>query len=230
MKLSSRQISKYQGETAGGGQLIALLLPFALVLSGCPTLHLPDYPVRTFESYSNTQVAQNVGVVVEPMTESEQIEHYFGTDLRAAGMLPVFILVENRGGTSFLLSKERIGLVSEADDLPQVSQPGRTESEAPATAVGASSAPALLVGSAAAIPLILVSAKLGSDAKEINHNLVVKELRTRTLSPGADAKGFLYFSLPGTYTKLQQLRVRIPITEIPGGDVVTLEIPLTAGS
>ena len=197
-----------------------LLFSVSLLLNGCSTMHLPDYPVRSFQSYPNTKVDCNIGIIVQPLTNPEKIKQYFGTNLRSSDVLPVFVLVENHGSTSFLLSKERIVLVSEVDDLPQISHPDRTKSEILPITIGA-------VGMGDSILFTLISAKLGSDAKEINHNLVVKELRTKTVSPGADTKGFVYFSLPKTYNALDQLRVRISITEVPGENLRTIEIPLT---
>ena len=214
------QRAECRGDVACTCCFAVFLFSVSLLLNGCSTMHLPDYPVRSFHSYPNTKVDCNIGIIVQPLTNSKEIKQYFGTNLRSSDVLPVFVLVENHGSTSFLLSKERIVLVLEVDNLPQMSHPDSTKSESLPIIIG-------ILSLHDSSLFTLISAKLGSDAKEINHNLVVKELRTKTVSPGTDTKGFVYFSLPKIYNALDQLRLRISLIEIPGEKLRTIDIPLT---
>lgn len=204
----------------------AISIILIATMTGCATLHLPDYHANSFQSYSNSIVKNNVGVAIEPLTDSAKIKQYFGTDLRTTGILPVFMLVENRGDRSFLLSKEKIVLVTDESNNSLVENSSETVSSTLASTLGIMAVPAIVVAPIIAVPLMPLAAKLGSDVEEVRHNLAVKEFRSKTVSPGTNAQGFMYFSLPKTYTTLKRLRVQIPITKTPGNKKQIIEMPL----
>jgi len=159
---------------------------------GCTTLQLPLYTSPPIDRYENVQVKGGLAVAVHPLVDEQEIKKYFGMNLLAAGILPVFVIGENRhASSSFLLLKEGISLT--AAGVPDRPADGidKPQSEANAKSVGYA---ALALG--VNYVLVVIAAKRISDASVINLNFKAQEFHTRTLSPGQTAKGFVYFRLP----------------------------------
>jgi len=140
-----------------------------------------------------TYHAQQNGIVIgiHPVTDKREVKDIFKTDLRSKGVLPILLVAENRNSSSsFVLAKDNVSILDEVTGLASVSRQTTVTSE---TAGGAIS----VVGAAAiSAPLLAVGMKMASDATVIQHNLGGKEFYTRTLGPGQNAQGFLYFQHP----------------------------------
>jgi hypothetical protein len=65
-------------------------------------------------------------------------------------------------------------------------------------------------------PTELFAGILISNAAEVQQNLLKKALQSKTLSPGASARGFLYVQVPKGVAR-QTIHLRIPVTRV--GDV-----------
>ena len=133
----------------------------------------------------------DVALAIEPMTDLNQIEQYFGTDLLKAGIYPVHVIVENRSSAdSVLVSKEQFR-VGSLESLGS-SDPSRADVSTENAGQGIAIVGAALIS----LPLIFIGAKMVSNAAEVKHNLVVKELQKHTLSKGMSCSGFVYFAPP----------------------------------
>jgi hypothetical protein len=184
------------------------IIAFLLVLQGCATLSLPDYPKGTTASYSNAATINDLCVAVQPITKKADLEKYFGTNLNDIGIVPIYIISENRNSqTSFIISKDRVSLFNDKNTLDQGA---RTEESTAGRAVS-------LIGAAlVSLPLLFIGPKMISDAEIIKHNLVRKELQTRTVSPGKSVDGFVYFKLPESSSadRLKDWRISLEAMEL----------------
>lgn len=175
-----------------GGSFLLRFLRWAGVLGmvvGCTTLELGPYSVQPPARYDIGQTQDGITIVAQPILDGGEVEKYFGTDFTSAGIVPVFLTVENRNtSSSVMVFKEKIqlhaGLSSDAEVPDKVAPEGKLRVLTIAGTVLLS------------YPLIWAALKAGSDKTVINHNFQAREFHTRTLSPGQTANGFVYFKLP----------------------------------
>jgi hypothetical protein len=194
-------------------QFLLLTLTMLLIASGCAT-QLADYQPRPIDQYRHVQVENGLAVVIEPLTETAEAEKYFGTDLVSKGILAVFVIVQNRGETSILVSTEKIAL---GEGQVGSSPKGPDSADATATGMGVG-----LIGAALFPPLVVplvvflpIASSMIANSNEMKHNFQTKELRTKTLSPGGSTSGFLYFKIPSTVnTPTEQWAVAIELNDL----------------
>jgi hypothetical protein len=193
---------------------LSLLLMICIGSYGCAPMQIPDYPKITAGSFRNATTKQDLSIAVRAMTDKKELEQYFGTDLSALKVLPVYVVAENRSlSTSFLLSKDNISLEHKVarDRIRQGSDSVAGESRG-GTAVA-------VVGVATLSPLLLLAgAKAISDATVVKQNLASKALETRTVSPGKSVDGFVYFTLPDGKVPLLDWSISLHVKEL--GDSV----------
>lgn len=179
-------------------------------IAGCSATRLPDYSPLSAHQYTHRNTQNGLIVAIHPMTETSEIEHYFGTNLLANDILPVLVVVENRNAdVSFILRKQEIQLLNEGSESHDASK--RSE------AVGNDDA-AMVVGVAAAalisIPLILVSVGMESHNAEVRRNFAMKELQQTVVSPGDTKSGFVYFKLPKPTNSPDRWRFQIKAVDL----------------
>ena len=80
---------------------VTVLFLGMLVLS-CAT-EFPPYEPRPLDTYPQRQVSKGLWLAIEPLRDSSLVEKHFGVDLGAFGVLPVFVLAENRSETSSVI-------------------------------------------------------------------------------------------------------------------------------
>lgn len=201
---------------------LALRLSFILMTTfafhGCATMQIPDYPKTPVSSYSNATTKNELCIAVHAMTEKKDLKQYFGTDLSALKIVPIYIVAENRSpSSSFLLLKDHVSLQNKStqDGLKQADRTGTGESLGGEVAVVTGSA-ALLVVPVLAPLLLFPGFKAISDAEVVKHNLAAKELQTRTISPGKSVDGFVYFKLPDESGPLRNWYISIQARELGG--------------
>ena len=195
----------------------SLLLLISLLPWGC-SVRLSEYVVQPFDHYPCSDVKKALAIAIQPLTGKKECKRYFGTNLLAMNILPVFVIVENRShSSSFILSNDRISLTGAAESHDGPVCP-KTDTSA-GTAVG--SAGALLI----APPLMLIGAAMVSNSAEIRHNLQIKQLRTVTLSPGNVAQGFAYFSIPEGGIDPGEWTVNIEVLELHSNNLENFHVP-----
>jgi hypothetical protein len=93
------------------GSILSILLP-AILLGGCASITLPDYPMRPLDEYERKQIKESFALAIQPLTR-EDVEKYFGTNLLAENIFPVFVVMENRSSeSSYVFLKDRIRLIA----------------------------------------------------------------------------------------------------------------------
>jgi hypothetical protein len=89
-------------------------------------------------------------------------------------------------------------------------------------ASGTSGTAMAMVGAAAiSLPLVIVGMKLASDATVIQHNLAEKELYKRTLPPGQNVHGFVYYPFPKDTAITGRHRFVVELIEPTSGEATS---------
>jgi len=180
-----------------------VLLAYAVPLYGAQKF--PDYPVHQPGDYSISAQQDQVSIGLEPLENVADQITYFHTTLSPKGFLPLFVVVHNGSKLdSLLMDKSNIayGLDNRNEDGPKENTAGQK---------------AAFVATSA-IPFIgaFVSLGMAESASEVKQNLILRELRSGTLSPGDTTFGFLYIPIP-TKGPRPKIHVRFPI-EWAGSD------------
>lgn len=198
-----------------------LLVILSLSCTGCKTLVLPAFKPNDMEKYSFKQVQDGLVVAMQPMINRDENRKYFGHDLLSADILPVLIVVANQNDTdSFLVMRDKC-IVQQAN-APLTENKSLVGNSVAVAALGGTGvilglsqgAGLLITGAVIWAPMIIASAKLGSDATIIKHNLVSNEFQTCTLSQGESTFGFLYVQLPKDNPVPDLLLIRLEATHL----------------
>ena len=173
----------------------------ALLLCALPTFgaqKFPDYPLRQAGDYGISSRQDDVTIGLDPVEAVPEQMTYFHTALSTSGFLPVFVVIHNASkADSLLLNKADISYASEGSgDGPKETTAGEK-----ASIVGVSAIP--YVG-------ILLAVGLVKNASEVKQNLILRELQSRTLSPGETMSGFLYIAVPKKGPRAK-LHIQFPI-------------------
>ncbi len=177
-----------------------LLLPLATPIYAAHKF--PDYPVHPASEYANKATEAGVIVAVEPMDDPEQQKTYFNSHLSSRGILPVFIVIQNISAADpYLFDRSAVGLADAAD----VSGKGTRKTANLLTSGG------------------LVDLSLINDVTHERENLVKKEVRSRTLSPGSSVSGFVYVPVP-TGTPRKKMHLQVPLTNAQSGEIQVMNL------
>src|SRR5262245_46186059 len=83
----------------------------SLITDGCSAKELPSYPTQKASSYPYFQENDGLAIGIKPLTNPQESELYFDTDLLSRGVLAIFVSAGNReSAKNFLLLKERFNL------------------------------------------------------------------------------------------------------------------------
>ena len=180
------------------------LLTVAFVVGGCTAKKLPPYPTPAPSSYPYFQVKDGLAIRIQPLTDAQESEKYFDTDLLARGVLAIFVSAENQSvpGT-FLLLKERFTLQTAQREEHAVSDREQVKSGSLDTIQGVTSvvgvAAALTFWGVGGLPFAAVAGTIDAHEERVKHKFIVEELQTKTLSLGEETHGFVYFHRPLGY-------------------------------
>jgi hypothetical protein len=85
----------------------ALLITF--ILSGCAApLRTDTVSFNSPSAYQNKQEIDGLQIAVVPIDSLERSKEFFGTDLKAADILPVHLIVQNSGEKEFEINHQQI--------------------------------------------------------------------------------------------------------------------------
>jgi len=164
--------------------------------------HFPDYPVRSPDAYSNKVAKGGLIVAVEPVEDPEQQKTYFNSHLSSKGMLPVFIVIQNNSATdTYLFDSSAVGLA----DVVEITSPGARQSRA-------------RLGSGGLVDLMQIT-----EATEVRENMMKKQLRSKTLSPGSSVHGFVYVPVPVKADR-PKTHLQVALTNALSGEVEVLNL------
>ena len=185
-----------------------------------PTLYaidFADYPSRPAKSYSGAITAGGLVVGVDPVTDPNIQKKYFRLDFAKKSYLLVFVVLENQSSTdSFILKREEIGVYVSGELKMNAGDVASGRSKGGEKLMLASS---LALSTAGA----LVAMHMMVRATEIRQNVIKKELRSQTLSPGQSNRGFVYVPLPKGSEEVGSLRIRVRVNRVGGDEPIDLQ-------
>ncbi len=164
----------------------------------CYAAHnFPDYPVRPANEYANKAAKGGLIVAVEPVDDPEQQKTYFNSHLNSSGILPVFLVIQNTSATdSYLFDRSAVGLGGAGGP----------------TGKGGRKTASLLTSGG------LVDLALINEATHERDNMLRKEVRSTTLSPGSSVHGFVYVPV-ATDAPRGKLQLQVPLTNTQSGEI-----------
>ena len=195
-------------------------LTFLLVAAASQIASFPDFPVQPASNYRVSATKSGITVAIHPVVDSKEQKTYFGFDLTKKGYIPILVVVGNSYDGSVLLIKDRASVYRPAAALEPGSAPtARTrQGEALMITDGVLDAAvnvgyvvfAGVGGAGNPVPLGLMGDHMASQAVAVQHNLLKKELQSRTLPRGTSAHGFIFARVPKKFEG--PLLVRIELT------------------
>ena len=160
-----------------------------------------EYPAHPANECSVQGETDGLLIGAQPLSANDQ-ETYFRTKLSAKGVLPVYLVFENSSAQeSFYFDNAKITYGASAYAAPNVT------------------------GSPGTVALaVLVSPLFMNHDFELQRNMLRRELRSATISPGASVRGFLYVRMGKGSGESSHLR--IPVVKASSGEdfVVDLRI------
>lgn len=180
-----------------------------LFMPGYAAETFPEFPVHQAASYAIRAQQDGLVIGLETVDDPGLQKTYFHTELAPKGFVPVFVVIYNGSKTeSVLLNKARISYDQEGS-VPVSTRVSAKGAKATEAAVVAGSP----FGAGIAWPLV---GQMYAHASQIQQNLMLREMQSQTLSPGASAHGFLYISTPKTGVR-KKSSLHIPITMADSG-------------
>ncbi len=166
----------------------------------------PEYPVELVGSYQASKSKNGLAVAALPLDDKVEQQRYFSLEFRPKGFLPVFIVLSNESPERSYIVKTDDITIATGDEEPS------SKGDSGIVSGRSKAGEGLLIASGIALSLAgsLVAAHMMVKAAAVKQNIIKKELRSLTLSPGQTAHGFLYVPVtkgPGTREKLR-LRLR----------------------
>ena len=162
-------------------KLIAIII-LAGFVGACCGVSIKNYEPKPIDHDSNSQERRGLKIYIDPLTTRKDCKKFFGVNLLNLGILPVFVLAENSNpSSSFIIKNDQFSLSNVEWNSPDRSKVGDES-----TLVLVNNC---LMGSLPVISMI-------RNKLEIKQNFAEKEFRAKTLSPGEQTHGYVYFQLP----------------------------------
>jgi hypothetical protein len=160
-----------------------------LQLAACAQTPLRIYPSDPIDSYNLRSNADGIKIGVKPVINKAELRHYLGTDIFSAGMLSIFVVIENTNKEgSYLVSDTtfELGKMGVQEDRNSASAGAGT-----AVVVGSFFTPLIVFP-----PAMLTGITMANNASRKNLNIERNTFPNGTLSPGETEQGFAYFKVP----------------------------------
>jgi hypothetical protein len=169
--------------------------------------------IDAVSSYRHVQVIDGFSIAIDPITDANEVAALFGTNLLEKHLIPVLVVASNQhSARSFVLAPERFTLLNGKQQLHEKSEAASTGG---AEAAGWASA-ALGLGPALLVMPFIVSEV--DRAQAINQNLRHQQLLQKTLSPGADTHGYVYFQMPQEKQRESDWTLILKLQTLPDGE------------
>lgn len=186
---------------------------------GCSAITLSPYQTPPMSKFPNAKPEEDLFIAVSPMIDSDDQIEYFGTKLTASGIIPIFVVAENKNPSkSFVLDEKSMTLIEKTTEHA-CKKPDKED--AATTSSGESMLGGSLIcflimpiGLVPFIPLWLNGNKAIGDATAIHNGLVDKGFYVHTVSPGKSVSGFVYYKLPDADSDLKKLTMNIQAKEL----------------
>ncbi|MFN7947683.1 MAG: hypothetical protein U0Z53_20200 [Blastocatellia bacterium] len=159
---------------------------------------------------------------------------YFGTKFESQGFLPVLVVLENEAADSgLLLLRDQITyhigdsqIKGGSAGSPVV---GSKAGQSVAAVAGVAMATGTVLGGS--VPMMFIGLKMIAAASQVKQNILVRELRSQTISPGKTGSGFLYVPVgkPATEQRKVALNIALTLADRPDEFVFTFELDIPGG-
>lgn len=188
---------------------VPLFLLGALCMACATTQLASEFPLEPVEKYPHHQEKDGLALAVQPLTDPALLDEYFGDNLLRKGILPVLVVAQNQNDSeTYLVSEDKVSMhPGEDPETGNDQKPQGIVSSAEARKAAyekdyqgvrlAILAPILL-------PAAFVDWGPTEHAKSVQHNIMSKALRRKSLSPGQSYSGCIYVKLPadGSFSDL----------------------------
>jgi hypothetical protein len=210
-------------------------LAVVLLVGGCSRAkELPAYPAQPPSPYPYSQIKDGLAVSIRPLTNPQESETYFDTDLLSRGILAIFVLAENRESSStFLLLKERFALQAAQSEGHPVSGREQVTSRTLDNIQEATKVMGLAAGVASAlffglggVPFYVAAGEIHLHEERVKHKFTVEELQTKTMSTGEETHGFVYFPRPPGYPGQGQWVLHLEAQDLDSKEVKVFDFVL----
>lgn len=167
----------------------SLMASLILLLVGCSQTPLRIYPSIPYEQYDLKASVDGINISVKPVINGAELKHYLGTDIFSAGMLSIFIELENTNDdSSYLISDSTFTLGKHTMEPDKVRA---SESAGTAVVAGSLFTPLIMFP-----PVALAGISMANNASRKNLNIERNGFPNGTLSPREKEHGFAYFKVP----------------------------------
>lgn len=201
-----------------------LLFVIVVVSSGCATHTALTVPTREAESYGVRAEVVRCIIGAEVFNTEEKSKTSFDANLPEEGLLPVRLVLDNKGMKALTLMKSRILLLDRAGN-----RYGPLPAETAAYKVGHSVA-GQAVGWGIVFGVIgagVAGYQADKANKERTRDYMNKELKDTVLLPGQMASGFLYFDVgKGNTESLLNYTLRLSLLEEKTGTSHVVDLRL----
>jgi hypothetical protein len=190
---------------------IASSILLFLGLAGCATFK-PEWKYQDLVNAHRpeaTDAHNGVEISIEN-SSGEKAKKIFDSDLRANGILPVFIKASNKSSSIYRVMANSAKATVGAEAIPLLRGIDAADLAA-SRAVAGRAALWFLAGGASG--LALSGANTASVNYEIEHHFENLEFGDSTLQPNQVIGGFIYIKLPESIKERQNLSIEIPATE-----------------
>ena len=101
-----------------GKNIMIATIALALIFSGCATTYVAKpLPFKMPEAYNNAQTIGGAVIGARAFVDSKEASDNFGFNIREAGMLPVEIVIDNKGPHPLEINASQTFLVDKDDNL-----------------------------------------------------------------------------------------------------------------
>ncbi len=221
--------------------LVQLFLGVSL-LGGCTARVLPPYPTQAPSSYPYHQVHDGLAIGIKLLTDSQESETYFDTDLLSRGVLAIFISAQNQQAPgTFILLKDRFTLRTAQKEEQTVNYLEQRKSSFSDTALDATVsalkgtsvvAPVVLVGGGWLTGLTLlygaskIKSPVSSHEDNVRAKFTIEELQLKKISRGEETHGFVYFPRLSGFPGSDQLMLHLEVQNFDSKEVKVFDFVL----
>jgi hypothetical protein len=202
-----------------------LWLAIAVAFSGCASYHPQVATIPQPGEMPHRQEVANAAVSADPYTQPERVKATFDGDLIGAGVLPIQVLVENRGAKRILVRPS--DMVIELSDGVQTSPAGSLAAASKMEGSGKVIAATVGFGLLGFLAASSAEDKARADRRE---DFRRKEFPEKKLERGESAHGFLYFLPPAGTMNLSSAKLAIRLVEVEDGKTLVVKVPLTGST
>ena len=201
-------------------RLVALVTLFAFVFYGCAHSIQFPYPELKNESDRYQSISSGLRISVDPFTQDEKLDKFFGCDLLSRGVLPVFLVINNLDAEDgYVLINENTRLITKYDSndintMPSDGQPiddNRSTIKTTNSSIGLLwlipiIGPLIFVGT---LPFMMVGGQKVKNEDNIRYNITKKQISERIIYKGDTHSGFIYFKVVGkeAYNKIVGIKL-----------------------